>query len=132
MKKAIFIDRDGTLLREPADEQIDALDKVAFVPGAISGLRALTGLGYELVMASNQDGLGTASFPEETFWPAQNFLLQTLEGEGVVFDDILIDPSMPEEHSPNRKPGTGMFGKYLDGSYDLAASWVVGDRETDR
>ena len=132
MKKAIFIDRDGTLLREPADEQIDALDKVEFVPGAISGLRALTGLGYELVMASNQDGLGTPSFPEATFWPAQNLLLKTLEGEGIRFDDILIDPSMPEEHSPNRKPGTGMFGKYLDGSYDLAASWVIGDRETDR
>ena len=132
MKKAIFIDRDGTLLREPADEQVDALEKVEFVPGAISGLRALTGLGYELVMASNQDGLGTPSFPEATFWPAQNLLLKTLEGEGVVFDDILIDPSMPEEHSPKRKPGTGMFGKYLDGSYDLAASWVIGDRETDR
>ena len=132
MKKAIFIDRDGTLLREPADEQIDALDKVVFVPGAISGLKALTGLGYELVMASNQDGLGTPAFPEETFWPAQNLLLRTLEGEGVVFDDILIDPSFPEDKSPNRKPGTGMFGKYLDGSYDLAASWVVGDRETDR
>ena len=132
MKKAIFIDRDGTLLREPADEQIDALDKVEFVPGAISGLRALTGLGYELVMASNQDGLGTPSFPEETFRPAQNLLLKTLEGEGVVFDDILIDPSMPEDESPNRKPGTGMFGKYLDGSYDLASSWVIGDRETDR
>ena len=132
MKKAIFIDRDGTLLREPADEQIDALDKGEFVPGAISGLRALTGLGYELVMASNQDGLGTPSFPEATFWPAQNLLLKTLEGEGIRFDDILIDPSMPEEHSPNRKPGTGMFGKYLDGSYDLAASWVIGDRETDR
>ena len=132
MKKAIFIDRDGTLLREPADEQIDALDKVEFVPGAISGLKALTGLGYELVMASNQDGLGTPSFPEETFWPAQNLLLRTLEGEGVHFDDILIDPSMPEDKSPNRKPGTGMFGKYLDGSYDLAASWVIGDRETDR
>ena len=132
MKKAIFIDRDGTLLLEPADEQVDALEKVEFVPGAISGLRALTGLGYELVMASNQDGLGTPSFPEATFWPAQNLLLKTLEGEGVVFDDILIDPSMPEEHSPNRKPGTGMFGKYLDGSYDLAASWVIGDRETDR
>ena len=132
MKKAIFIDRDGTLLREPADEQIDALDKVEFVPGAISGLRALTGLGYELVMASNQDGLGTPSFPEETFRPAQNLLLKTLEGEGVVFDDILIDPSMPEDKSPNRKPGTGMFGKYLDGSYDLASSWVIGDRETDR
>jgi len=132
MKKAIFIDRDGTLLREPADEQIDALEKLEFVPGAISGLRALTGLGYELVMASNQDGLGTPVFPEESFWPAQNLLLRTLEGEGVVFDDILIDPSMPEEHSPNRKPGTGMFGKYLDGTYDLAVSWVIGDRETDR
>ena len=132
MKKAIFIDRDGTLLREPADEQIDALEKVEFVPGAISGLKALTGLGYELVMASNQDGLGTPAFPEETFWPAQNLLLRTLEGEGVVFDDILIDPSFPEDNSPNRKPGTGMFGKYLDGSYDLAASWVIGDRETDR
>ena len=132
MKKAIFIDRDGTLLCEPSDEQIDALGKVVFVPGAISGLKALTGLGYELVMASNQDGLGTPAFPEETFWPAQNLLLRTLEGEGVVFDDILIDPSMPADKSPNRKPGTGMFGKYLDGSYDLAASWVVGDRETDR
>ncbi|MBQ9659895.1 MAG: bifunctional histidinol-phosphatase/imidazoleglycerol-phosphate dehydratase HisB [Bacteroidales bacterium] len=132
MKKAIFIDRDGTLLREPADEQIDALDKVEFVPGAISGLRALTGLGYEFVMASNQDGLGTPAFPEETFWPAQNLLLRTLEGEGIRFDDILIDPSLPEDHSPNRKPGTGMFGKYLDGSYDLAACWVIGDRQTDR
>ena len=132
MKKAIFIDRDGTLLREPSDEQIDALEKVEFVPGAISGLKALTGLGYELVMASNQDGLGTPAFPEETFWPAQNLLLRTLEGEGVVFDDILIDPSFPEDNSPNRKPGTGMFGKYLDGSYDLAASWVIGDRQTDR
>ena len=132
MKKAIFIDRDGTLLREPADEQIDALEKVEFVPGAISGLRALTGLGYELVMASNQDGLGTPAFPEDTFWPAQNLLLRTMEGEGVVFDEILIDPSFPEDNSPNRKPRTGMFGKYLDGSYDLAASWVIGDRETDR
>ena len=131
MKKAIFVDRDGTLLKEPADEQIDALEKVEFIPGAISGLRALTGLGYELVMASNQDGLGTPAFPENTFWPAQNLLLKTLEGEGVRFDDILIDPSFPEDDSPNRKPRTGMFGKYLDGSYDLAASWVIGDRETD-
>ena len=131
MRKAIFIDRDGTLLREPADEQIDSLDKVSFVPGAISGLKALCGLGYELVMASNQDGLGTPSFPEETFWPAQNLLLKTLEGEGIVFDDILIDRHFPEDGSPCRKPGTGMFGKYLDGSYDLASSWVIGDRETD-
>ena len=131
MKKAIFVDRDGTLLREPADEQIDSLEKVEFVPGAISGLKALTGLEYELVMASNQDGLGTPAFPEDSFWPAQNLLLKTLEGEGVRFDDILIDPSFPEEDSPNRKPRTGMFGKYLDGSYDLSASWVIGDRETD-
>ena len=131
MKKAIFVDRDGTLLKEPADEQIDSLEKVEFVPGAISGLKALTGLGYELVMASNQDGLGTSAFPENTFWPAQNLLLKTMEGEGVRFNDILIDPSFPEENSPNRKPRTGMFGKYLDGSYDLSASWVIGDRETD-
>ena len=132
MNKVIFVDRDGTLLKEPFDEQIDALDKVEFVPGAISGLKALMGLGYELVMASNQDGLGTPAFPEETFWPAQNFLLKTLEGEGVVFNVFLIDPSFPEDKSPNRKPGIGMFGKYLDGSYDLSASWVIGDRETDR
>jgi imidazoleglycerol-phosphate dehydratase/histidinol-phosphatase len=132
MNKVIFIDRDGTLLKEPFDEQIDALEKVEFIPGAISGLKALTGLGYELVMASNQDGLGTSAFPEETFWPAQHLLLKTLEGEGVVFDDILIDPSFPEDNSPKRKPGIGMFGKYLDGTYDLAASWVIGDRETDR
>ena len=132
MNKVIIVDRDGTLLKEPYDEQIDALEKVEFVPGAISGLKALTGLGYKLVMASNQDGLGTPAFPEETFWPAQNLLLKTLEGEGVVFDDILIDPSFPEDESPNRKPGTGMFGKYLDGTYDMAASWVIGDRETDR
>ena len=131
MNKVIFVDRDGTLLKEPADEQIDSLDKVEFVPGAISGMKALTGLGYELVMASNQDGLGTSAFPEDTFWPAQNLLLKTLEGEGVVFDDILIDPSFPEDNSPCRKPGIGMFGKYLDGSYDLAGSWVIGDRETD-
>ena len=131
MNKVIFVDRDGTLLKEPADEQIDSLDKVEFVPGAISGMKALTGLGYELVMASNQDGLGTSAFPEDTFRPAQNLLLKTLEGEGVVFDDILIDPSFPEDNSPCRKPGIGMFGKYLDGSYDLAGSWVIGDRETD-
>ena len=131
MNKVIFVDRDGTLLKEPADEQIDSLDKVEFVPGAISGMKALAGLGYELVMASNQDGLGTPAFPEDSFWPAQNLLLNTLKGEGVIFDDILIDPSFPEDNSPRRKPGTGMFGKYLDGSYDLENSWVIGDRETD-
>jgi len=131
MKKAIFVDRDGTIIAEPADEQIDSLEKLEFIPGAISGLKALTGLGFELVMASNQDGLGTESFPEDTFWPAQNKMLRTLEGEGVFFDDILIDNHFPEDDSPCRKPGIGMFGKYLDGSYDLAGSFVIGDRESD-
>lgn len=131
MKKAIFIDRDGTIIAEPADEQVDSLEKLSFVPGAIGGLRALTGLGFELVMVTNQDGLGTPSFPEKDFLPPHEKMLQTLAGEGVVFDDILIDRSFPHENLPTRKPGTGMLGKYLDGSYDLGASFVIGDRETD-
>ena len=131
MKRAIFVDRDGTILREPADEQIDSLEKMSWVAGAISGLKALTGLGYELVLASNQDGLGTPAFPEEDFRPVQDKMMETLEGEGIVFDDILIDRSFPEDGLDTRKPGTGMFGKYLDGSYDLAECWVIGDRETD-
>ncbi len=131
MKKALFIDRDGTIIREPADEQIDSLEKLEFLPGAIGGLKALCGLGYELVIASNQDGLGTASFPEETFHPAHNKMLSTLAGEGVRFDDELIDRSFPADGLPTRKPGTGMFGKYLGGEYDLAASFVIGDRLTD-
>jgi len=131
MKKALFIDRDGTLLAEPADEQIDALEKFAFVPGAISGMKALSGLGYELVMVSNQDGLGTPAFPEETFLPCQNLLLETLRGEGVVFDDILIDRSFPADEAPTRKPRTGLLTAYLDGSYDLGASFVIGDRDSD-
>lgn len=131
MKKAIFVDRDGTLIAEPADEQIDSLEKLEFVPGAISGMKALTGLGFEIVLASNQDGLGTASFPWETYKPAHDKMLKTLAGEGVVFDDELIDRSFPEDNAPTRKPRTGMFGKYLDGSYDMASSFVIGDRETD-
>ncbi len=131
MKKALFIDRDGTIIREPADEQIDSLEKLEFLPGAISGLKALCSLGYELVLASNQDGLGTASFPEETFHPAHNKMLATLAGEGVRFDDELIDRSFPADGLPTRKPGTGMFGRYLGGEYDLAASFVIGDRLTD-
>lgn len=131
MKKAIFVDRDGTIIVEPEDEQIDSLEKLEFVPGAISGLKSLMGLGYEIVMASNQDGLGTSSFPEKDFWPAHNKMLRTLEGEEVKFDDFLIDRSFPEDGLDTRKPGTGMFGKYLDGSYDMAASFVIGDRETD-
>ena len=131
MKRALFIDRDGTILVEPADEQIDALEKFAFVPGAISGLKALTGLGYELVLVSNQDGLGTPSFPEKNFWPCQNLMLNTLKGEGIVFDNILIDKTFPHENAPTRKPGTGMLTAYLDGSYELAECYVIGDRESD-
>ncbi len=130
-KKAIFIDRDGTIIREPEDEQIDSLEKLDFVPGAISGLKALTGLGYELVLASNQDGLGTASFPEDTFHPAHNKMLATLAGEGITFDDQLIDRSFPEDNAPTRKPRTGMFGKYMTVDYDLENSFVIGDRTSD-
>lgn len=131
MKKAIFIDRDGTIIKEPADEQIDSLEKLEFVPGVISALRSLTNKGYELVMVSNQDGLGTESFPEETFHPAHNRMLSTLAGEGVTFDNQLIDRSFPEDNLPTRKPGTGMLTEYMDGSYDLSQSFVIGDRLTD-
>lgn len=131
MKKALFIDRDGTIIAEPADEQIDSLEKLAFIPGAISGLKALTGLGFDLVLATNQDGLGTESFPEDTFWPAHEKMLATLRGEGIVFDDQLIDRTFERDNAPTRKPRTGMFGDYLGGAYDLAASYVIGDRVTD-
>ncbi|MDE7109996.1 MAG: histidinol-phosphatase, partial [Muribaculaceae bacterium] len=131
LKKAIFIDRDGTIIREPEDEQIDSLDKLEFVPGVISALRSLMNKGYELVMVSNQDGLGTDSFPEETFHPAHNKMLATLAGEGVTFDDQLIDRSFPHENLPTRKPGTGMLTAYMDGSYDLKECFVIGDRKTD-
>lgn len=129
--KAIFIDRDGTIIREPEDEQIDSLEKLEFVPGVISALRSLAGKGYELVMVSNQDGLGTDSFPEETFHPAHNKMLSTLAGEGVEFDDQLIDCSFPEDNLPTRKPGLGMLTEYINGDYDLANSFVIGDRLTD-
>ncbi len=130
-KKALFIDRDGTIIVEPADEQVDSLEKLEFVPGVISALASLSGLGYEYVMATNQDGLGTESFPEETFRPAHEKMLKTLAGEGVRFDDMLIDPTFESEGAPTRKPGIGMFGRYLTGEYDLAASYVIGDRLTD-
>ncbi len=132
MKKVLIIDRDGTLIVEPPiDYQIDSLEKLEFVPGAITAMSHIAQLDFELVMASNQDGLGTASFPEPTFHPAHNKMLTTLRGEGVEFDDILIDRSFPEENSPCRKPRTGMFGKYMSGEYDLASSYVIGDRLTD-
>ena len=132
MKRALFVDRDGTIIVEPpVDYQVDSLEKLEFVPGVISALRSIAELDFELVMATNQDGLGTSSFPEDTFHPAHNKMLKTLAGEGVVFDDQLIDRSFPEDNAPMRKPRTGMFGKYLSGEYDLANSYVVGDRLTD-
>ncbi len=132
MKRVLFIDRDGTIIVEPpTDYQVDSLEKLEFVPGAISALASLSQLDFELVMATNQDGLGTESFPEETFWPAHQKMLQTLAGEGIVFADQLIDRTFEHEQAPTRKPGTAMFGKYLSGEYDLARSFVVGDRITD-
>lgn len=131
-KKALFIDRDGTLIYEPEDEQIDSLEKLEFLPKVFRNLYFIQkNLDFELVMVTNQDGLGTASYPEETFWPTHNKILQAFENEGVTFDDILIDRSFPHENLPTRKPGTGMLTQYLSGDYDLANSFVIGDRLTD-
>lgn len=133
-QRILFIDRDGTLVEEPHDEQVDALDKVKFVKGVFRNLGFIREkLDFRFVMVSNQDGLGTPAFPTETFLPAHNFILQTLEGEGVTFDDILIDEHFPEDNHPNRKPGIGMLGEYIDNPiYDIAGSYVIGDRDTDR
>ncbi len=133
MKKALFLDRDGTLIVEPPEDfQVDTLEKLEFLPGMITNLRRIREkLPFELVMVSNQDGLGTPGYPEEAFELVQGKLLRTLSNEGVTFDDILIDRTFPEEKAPTRKPGTAMLGKYLDGSYDLAGSYVIGDRLTD-
>ena len=134
MNKILFIDRDGTLIEEPADEQIDSFEKLKFVKGVFRNLGFIREkLDFRLVMVSNQDGLGTDAFPEDTFWPVQNFILQTLEGEGITFDEILIDPHFPEDNAPTRKPNTGLVEKYLNNpAYDIANSYVIGDRETDR
>ena len=134
MKRILFIDRDGTIIEEPADEQIDSFEKLKFVEGVIRNLVFIRQrLDFELVMVSNQDGLGTDAFPEDTFWPVHNFILQTLKGEGVEFDDILIDPHFPEDNAPTRKPNTGLVEKYMnDPDYDIANSYVIGDRDTDR
>ena len=133
MKKVLFIDRDGTLIKEPADEQIDSFEKLEFVEGMFRNISFIRkNLDFEFVMVSNQDGLGTDSFPEDTFWPVHNFILQTLKGEGVEFDNILIDNHFPADNHPNRKPGTGMLKEYISNpEYDLANSYVIGDRETD-
>lgn len=133
-QKILFIDRDGTLIEEPADEQIDSFDKLKFVDGVFRNLGFICShLDFRIVMVSNQDGLGTDSFPEDTFWPVHNFILQTLKGEGIEFDDQLIDRHFPEDNSPMRKPGTGMLKEYINNpDYDIAGSYVIGDRETDR
>ena len=132
MTRLLFIDRDGTILREPDDEQIDSFDKFEFLPGVIRNLYFIrTHTDFRFVMVSNQDGLGTDSYPEADFWPTHNLMLQTLHGEGIDFDDIHIDRSFPEDHLPTRKPGTAMLTKYMNGDYDLANSYVIGDRPTD-
>lgn len=132
MKQALFIDRDGTILVEPEDEQIDSFSKFQFLPDVIRNLNFIKSkLDFEFIMVSNQDGLGTSSYPYEDFYPTHNLMLEILKGEGVEFDNILIDKSFPYENLPTRKPGTAMLTAYLDGSYDLENSYVIGDRITD-
>ncbi len=132
MKKVLFIDRDGTLVLEPPEDfQVDSLEKLEFYPGVFRYLSQIAELDYELVMVSNQDGLGTDAFPEKDFWPVQNKILKAMENEGILFSDILIDRSFPEENAPTRKPRTGLLRKYMEGDYDLANSFVIGDRLTD-
>ncbi len=134
MKKVLFIDRDGTMIEEyPPTYQIDSFDKLSFYPGVFKYLGKIAEeLDYELVLVSNQDGLGTDSFPEEQFWPIHNLIMGSLANEGIIFKEELIDRSFPDDQLPTRKPGTGMFTGYLDNpEYDLANSFVIGDRITD-
>jgi imidazoleglycerol-phosphate dehydratase/histidinol-phosphatase len=133
-KRLLFIDRDGTIVKEaPPTYQVDSFEKLEFYPGMFTWLsRIAKEFDYELVMPTNQDGLGTTAFPEETFWPIHNFILKNLDNEGIIFSDILIDKSFPHENLPTRKPGIGMFARYLNNpGYDLANSYVIGDRITD-
>ena len=133
MKKVLFIDRDGTLALEPENYQLDALDKLVFYPGVFQYLgRIAKELDYELVMVTNQDGLGTDSFPQDTFWPTHEFMMTALKNEGINFSEVLIDKSLPADNAPTRKPKTGMLTAYLDNAdYDLENSYVIGDRLTD-
>jgi len=132
LKKVLFIDRDGTIIKETQDEQIDAFDKMIFYPKCIPFLSKIAKeLDYELVMITNQDGLGTAVFPEETFWPVHNFIMRTYENEGVVFDKVFLDRTFPKDNANTRKPGTGLLTDYFTEEYDLANSFVIGDRLTD-
>lgn len=133
MKRILFIDRDGTLIKEvPPTYQVDSLDKVEFYPKVFVNMaRIAAELDYELVMVTNQDGLGTTSFPEDTFWPAQNMIMKAFENEGVYFSEVFIDRSFPADNAPTRKPGTGMLTRFFSDEYDLANSFVIGDRITD-
>ncbi|MBC7569049.1 MAG: bifunctional histidinol-phosphatase/imidazoleglycerol-phosphate dehydratase HisB [Spirosoma sp.] len=133
MQKILFIDRDGTLIREPkSDQQVDSLAKLDYIPKAISGLRRIAEeTDYALVMVTNQDGLGTDSFPEDTFWPAHNKMMDTFIGENISFAAVHIDRHFPADNAPTRKPGTGMLTEYVSGAYDLKNSYVIGDRLTD-
>lgn len=132
MKKVLFIDRDGTIIKETVDEQIDAFEKMVFYPKAFTFLGKIAKeLDYELVMITNQDGLGTDVFPEDTFWPVHNFILKSFEQEGVVFDKVFLDRTFPHENADTRKPGTGLLTEYFSEDYDLENSFVIGDRLTD-
>ena len=133
MKKLLFIDRDGTLVLEPEDYQVDSFQKLKFYPQVFTYLSKIAKeLDYELVMVTNQDGLGTASHPEENFWPIQNFIIETFENEDVKFEDIFIDKTFAKDNAPTRKPNTGLLTKYFDkDTYDLENSFVIGDRITD-
>jgi imidazoleglycerol-phosphate dehydratase / histidinol-phosphatase len=132
-KKVLFIDRDGTLIWEPPGTfQVDSFTKLKFLPGMITFLgKIVSEMDYELVMVTNQDGLGTASYPEDTFWPVHQFLVSTMANEGITFSEVHIDRSLESENKPTRKPGTAMLEKYVRGDYDLANSFVIGDRITD-
>ncbi|EOG6896631.1 bifunctional histidinol-phosphatase/imidazoleglycerol-phosphate dehydratase HisB [Flavobacterium psychrophilum] len=131
-KKVLFIDRDGTMIKETIDEQIDGFDKMIFYPKCIPFLSKIAQeLNYELVMITNQDGLGTAIFPEDTFWPVHNFILKTFENEGVIFNKVFIDKTFPSENANTRKPKTGLLTNYFSDDYDLQNSFVIGDRLTD-
>jgi len=133
MRKVLFIDRDGTLIREPkSDYQVDSLEKFSFYPEVMWYLRKISEeLDYDLVMVTNQDGLGTSSYPESDFWPLQELMVDTMKGEGISWDGIHIDRSFEKDNSPYRKPGTKMLTAYIDGEYDLSRSWVIGDRWSD-
>jgi imidazoleglycerol-phosphate dehydratase/histidinol-phosphatase len=133
MQKVLFLDRDGTLVLEPPEDyQLDSFEKLEFYPEVFRWLgRIVRELDYELVMVTNQDGLGTDSFPEASFWGPHNLILKAFANEGIHFKEVLIDRSFPEDNQPTRKPGVGMFGAYVTGEYDLAASYVIGDRLTD-